>query len=165
MDEVFLPALHATYSESILQNLPVSAADAQARATAASAEQPIEHDKRPRVQLLQYGLRPELLDSLWQGVCARIDGQGLAQFRGMKLLLTCKNLKSRTQGPSWAAAQARFFAIWSEAVDVDFLTDDFYDIGREALMAPPQRRGQYCAFGPGVGVAGFCLDGSRLLEG
>ncbi|KAE8334417.1 hypothetical protein BDV24DRAFT_172694 [Aspergillus arachidicola] len=90
MNEVFLPALHAIYSESILQNLPVSAADTQAR----------------------YGLRPELLDSLWQGVSIRIDGQGLAQFRGMKLLLTGKNLKSCTQGPSWAAAQARFFAIY-----------------------------------------------------
>lgn len=81
------------------------------------------------MQLLQYGLRPELLDPLWQGVSARIDGQGLAQFRGMKFLLTCRNLKSRTQGPSWAAAQARFFAIWSEAVDVDFLTTTFTTSG------------------------------------
>lgn len=32
MDEVFLPALHATYSESILQNLPVSVGGAANRA-------------------------------------------------------------------------------------------------------------------------------------
>ncbi|BAE54527.1 unnamed protein product [Aspergillus oryzae RIB40] len=165
MDEVFLPALHATYSESILQNLPVSAADAQARATAASAEQPMEHDKRPRVQLLQYGLRPELLDSLWQGVCARIEGQGLAQFRGMKLLLTCKNLKSRTQGPSWAAAQARFFAIWSEAVDVDFLTDDFYDIGREAILPQSRPAGEAGPPATFLSWRRCCLEGfSHWLE-
>ncbi|KAB8199119.1 hypothetical protein BDV34DRAFT_233273 [Aspergillus parasiticus] len=111
MNKMFLPALYTTYSESILQNLPVSAVDAQTRVTAASAEQPMKHDKQPRVQLLQYRLRPELLNSLWQRVWARINGQGLAQFQGMKLLLT---------------------------LDMDFLTDNFYNIGREAIL--PQGR-------------------------
>ncbi|KAE8383983.1 hypothetical protein BDV23DRAFT_192391 [Aspergillus alliaceus] len=73
--------------------------------------------------VLQYlpASAPEHLHALWEQVQAL-------------LLLISKNLKNWIHNRTWISTQSKFFGAWSEAVNMAYLTEDFYNIGKEIIL-------------------------------
>ncbi|KAJ9292425.1 hypothetical protein DTO271G3_8792 [Paecilomyces variotii] len=141
MDKIFLPALTRTCPESILQHLPASTEHAQLQGTAQSAKGHRQHTQHSRVQVLHFVLQSNNLSGLWQSILLKIQKRSLVQFKGLRLLLTAKNLKTRTQDPTWAGALEKFSQIWSNAVDPQYLEHEYFDVAKEDVsnkLTPPE---------------------------
>ena len=133
-DQVFLPALHSAYPARAIQHMPSNAAHIHCNSTAARVESQnqMQH-QQPCTQEFHYLLQSDGLSSLWQNIQTRIQDQGLQQYQDVLLLLTLKNLKLLTQCPTWSRMHSAFFYMWNKAVDGQYLTSSFFDIGKEII--------------------------------
>ena len=136
IDDIFLPAVYQYYSDARLQHLPSNFSHSNLNSWAAWAEgRSIQTQSRQ--QLISYFLPPEHLDRIWHAVHHIIQVKGLKQFQGVRLFLSAKNLKLRTQSETWADMQHRFEELWSRAVNRSYIYEAFFDVGKETCLTTP----------------------------
>ncbi|KAJ5091028.1 hypothetical protein N7532_009712 [Penicillium argentinense] len=136
IDDILLPAVHQYYSDARLQHFPSSFSHSNSNSWAAWAEgRSIQTQSRQ--QLLSYFLPPEHLDHIWQAVHQIIRVKGLDEFQGVRLFLSAKNLKLRTQSATWSGMQHRFQQLWSSTANQSYIHEVFFDIGKETCPIAP----------------------------
>lgn len=137
IDEVLMPAIYDTLLSKLIQHFTAGAPDAQMRATATLVELSMQGREGPQVQLLHHFIQPQYLVPLWEQIQFYIVERGHPEFKACQILITAKDLKTKSQDPDWQQAWEKFFTTWDGAVDRSYLAEDFYDIGKE--VTPPDR--------------------------
>jgi hypothetical protein len=133
MDQVLLPAIYQHHPSSVAQHYPSSYDHSRSSATARGVELRSQRiDATAREQLLFYFLPPDSLHQIWETILDTVEKPGLRQFRGLRILLQAKNLKTLTKDHTWQAMTERFYKYWNHGVLDSYTTSEFYfDIGKE----------------------------------
>ena len=138
LDGLFLPALYRAHEgeDGLLQHFPASYAVAQANAISHSAERSsFDSDLQvSRTQLLKYFIQPEKLPLIWDYILEAIQGNpAFADFHGVTLFATAKDLKYRYMSTSLATMCSKWEQQYKWAVNPKFQARDqaFIDLGKQ----------------------------------
>jgi hypothetical protein len=138
LDGLFLPALYAEHKgeDGLLHPFPTSHKVAQANAFSHSAERSSIHQDihLPRQQLLRCFIQPEKLAGIWDRVLADIeDNAAFAEFKGVTLFATAKDLKQRYMSESFPTMCRKWKQNYKWAVDPEFqaCNQGFIDLGKQ----------------------------------
>jgi hypothetical protein len=154
LNSVFLPALYAEHKgqDGVLQHFPTSYRVAQANALSHSTERTVfDHETHlSRQQLLRYFVQPEKLAGMWERMLATIeDTPALADFKGVTLFATAKDLKLRYMSTSLPAVYQKWKQHYKWAIEPKFQA---------------QKQG-FVDFGKQVTAEGSYLSSSAVLDG
>jgi hypothetical protein len=137
MDQLLLPALRQTQAPEAIVRLPRSGQEAILRGSAAATEGATASDHHlPRIQLLTHFLPPGSLAAIWGAIQEQV-APGIyyaSEYGQARLLLTSKNLKGETRRRSWSEMVQAWNRDWDLAVDDQFLTSAFFDVGKEVCV-------------------------------
>jgi hypothetical protein len=138
LNGVFLPALYAEHKgqDGVLQHFPTSYRVAQANALSHGTERTVfDHETQlSRQQLLRYFIQPEKLAGIWERVLTTIeDTPAAADFKGVTLFATAKDLKLRYMSTSLPTVYRKWKQHYKWAVEPEFQAHKqaFVDLGKQ----------------------------------